>query len=386
MRRTLSRSLRFEMVGFAFLLLCTTLAIADDREFNPSQYPPPGKLVDIGGWRLHLHCTGADGPAVVFLSGAGDFSFDWSLVQPAVADFALACSYDRAGSAWSDPGPIPRTMRQEAYELHSLLQKAGVDRPYVLVGHSYGGLLVRRFAESYPDEVAGMVLVDPTHEDTVLMVNSKLVRMREMANKDMPVPAVQTKLASPPRSPSPKELQEFRDFQKFIKADQIQSPFDRLPAPVQSVRLWALSRPLVPEGQGYMAEEMAEMHAGQRVTEHSLGDKPVEIIIPTKRVETPPGISADEWAKLNEEKVRQKESLGRLSRNSKVVVAPRSGHHVMLDEPAVVVQAVREVVEAARGHSRLGLPSKTGRPEGQDRPGKGAANSSPVQSQPRRTN
>jgi pimeloyl-ACP methyl ester carboxylesterase len=98
---------------------------------NPSstqESTQPVKLVDLGGWRLHLQCVGAGGPAVVFVSGAGDFSFDWSLVQPEVARFARACAYDRAGDAWSDPGPIPRTMKQEVYELHTLLHKAGVGK------------------------------------------------------------------------------------------------------------------------------------------------------------------------------------------------------------------------------------------------------------------
>src|SRR5262249_33498570 len=151
----------------------------------------------------------------------------WALVQPEVARFARACAYDRAGDAWSDPGPVPRTMRQESYELHTLLARAGMAPPYVLVGHSYGGLLVPAYAERYPDEVAGMVLVDPTHEDTVLIMNGKLVRMRELAT-GKPVPDVKTRMTEPARPPTPKELQEFRDLRKFLKTDRIQAPFDRL--------------------------------------------------------------------------------------------------------------------------------------------------------------
>jgi pimeloyl-ACP methyl ester carboxylesterase len=134
-------------------------------------------LVDIGGYRLHIHVTGKGDPTVVLIAGAGDFSFDWSLVQPGVARFTRVCSYDRAGSAWSDLGPTPRTMKQEAYELHLLLQKAGLRGPFILVGHSQGGLIARVYADQYPEEVAGMVLADSTHEDTTLMIQGKLVHL-----------------------------------------------------------------------------------------------------------------------------------------------------------------------------------------------------------------
>jgi len=126
-------------------------------------YPPPGQLVDVGGWRLHLHCSGEarpSQPTVILEAGIGDFSVEWSLVQPKAAAFARVCSYDRAGDGWSELGPHPRTLRQVVYELHTLLGKAGVRRPYVLVGHSYGAWPVRLFASTYRAEVAGMVLVE----------------------------------------------------------------------------------------------------------------------------------------------------------------------------------------------------------------------------------
>src|SRR5215467_7402356 len=126
-------------------------------------FPPPGKLIDVGGWRLHLNCTGerkTTAPTVILESGVGDFSVEWSLVQPEVAKFARVCSYDRAGDGWSDMGPHPRTFRQIVYELHTLLEKGGVHSPLILVGHSYGGWLVRVYQATYPKEVAAMVLVE----------------------------------------------------------------------------------------------------------------------------------------------------------------------------------------------------------------------------------
>src|SRR3989441_5358143 len=117
-----------------------------------AQMPPisaPGQLVDLGGWRLHLNCTGhgsASQPTVILEAGAGGFSVDWSLVQPEVARFARVCSDDRAGLGWSDLGPRPRTLRQVVWELHTLLEKADVRPPYLFVAHSYGGILARLFA------------------------------------------------------------------------------------------------------------------------------------------------------------------------------------------------------------------------------------------------
>src|SRR5262245_57066483 len=119
--------------------LWITLAVmpmgAYSRQASDTQgYPTPGKRVDLGGYRLHSHAAGKGNPAVVLVAGAGDFSLDSSLVQPEVARFARVCSYDRAGFGWSDLGPTPRTMQQEAAELHLLLKKAGIKAPYVLVG------------------------------------------------------------------------------------------------------------------------------------------------------------------------------------------------------------------------------------------------------------
>src|SRR5215475_394970 len=139
------------------------VTVAPQSQPEQPPFPPPGRLVDVGGWRLHLNCTGearASQPTVILEAGLGDFSVEWSLVQPGVAKFARVCSYDRAGDGWSELGPHPRTLRQIVYELHTLLDKAGVKPPLVVVGHSYGGWLVRLYASTYPADVAGMVLVE----------------------------------------------------------------------------------------------------------------------------------------------------------------------------------------------------------------------------------
>ena len=137
------------------------VATAIDRR----SYPAPGHLVDVGGYTLHLHCVGTGSPTVILEAAAAATSAHWSWVQPDVATTTRICAYDRAGMGWSAPGPEPHDGHHIAIELHTLLTQAGIAGPYVLVGHSFGGLYVRTYAAAYPGEVAGMVLVDATHPD-----------------------------------------------------------------------------------------------------------------------------------------------------------------------------------------------------------------------------
>ncbi len=128
-------------------------------------YPPPGRLVDIGGYRLHIYCLGKGSPTVILDALFPGTVSNWAWVQPEVAKTTRVCAYDRAGLGWSDSGPEPRDAMQHARELHALLANAGEAGPYVLAGHSLGGLSVRMYADQYPDEVAGMVLIEGTNPD-----------------------------------------------------------------------------------------------------------------------------------------------------------------------------------------------------------------------------
>lgn len=135
---------------------------------DQSNYAAPGQRVDVGGYRLHLYCTGinaAGNSTVILEQGLGGISSAWALIQPEVAKATRVCSYDRAGMGWSDLSPEPRDAQHIAAELHTLLQNAKIDGPYVLVGWSFGGLYARQYAGQYPDEVAGMILLDSSHPD-----------------------------------------------------------------------------------------------------------------------------------------------------------------------------------------------------------------------------
>ncbi len=333
------------------LLLWSSVTAVGQLTSRPA---PPGKLIDLGGYRLHLNCTGNKGPTVVLIPGAGDFSFDWSLVQPNIAQFARVCGYDRAGFAWSDPGPIPRTMKQEAFELHAMLGAAHVRGPYILVGHSLGGLVTRVYASQYPREVAGIVLIDSTHEDTTLMLNGKLAHMRELAKTD-PVPAVQTMKSGPPKPVSKEVLDRF---ESNLKANppQIGATFKKLPESIQTMRLWFLSQPPRAAGGGmdFFAEELRDMYNSRAKAAYQLGNSPLVVLLPKAEYGNPPeGIDAAEWKRINEEKRQQKIEFTNLSHNSKLIVAEKSGHHIQLDEPQVVIDAVRLVVDASRQNKSL---------------------------------
>lgn len=328
------------MRAAAFLSALLILHVSAD-----DQPVPLGRLVDLGGYRLHLYCTGTGRQTVVLSPGGGDFSFDWYLVQQQVSAFARVCSYDRADSAWSDPGPQPRTLRQEAYELHLALQRAKERGPYILVGHSMGGLVVRIFAERYPEATAGMVLVDATSPDATLGYNGKLAHMRELAAS--PIPDIQTMKTSPPKLIG-------EDRKKDSGKPTIHPPFDRLPVEIQQLQLWAQSLPPRAEnGKDYLPEEMNELYQHSLAMPHPLGDRPLISIIAMRQDAPPKDFPQAQWDALSEEKRAQKRAYRDLSTNSKVVEDPIAGHSVHLDDPDTVVAAIRDVFDSAQRHAPL---------------------------------
>ena len=129
-------------------------------ESDQRKYPPPGVLVNVNGYKMHIYCMGEGSPTIILDHVGGGSSVDWALIQPRLAERARVCAYDRAGFGWSDYNPAPRTLAQQVNELHGLLQGTNEKAPYILVGHSYGARVDRVYAAKYPDEVAGMVLMD----------------------------------------------------------------------------------------------------------------------------------------------------------------------------------------------------------------------------------
>lgn len=158
--RRIGKALLGLIVALLALAVAGAIYQAIATKLAERAYPPPGEMVDVGGYRLHISCVGQESPTVVLDAGSGGFSAQWVRVQREVSGTTRVCAYDRAGMGWSEMGPDPRDAKQITSELHALLTKAGIEGPYVLVGHSFGGMYMQTYANRYPDEVAGVALVD----------------------------------------------------------------------------------------------------------------------------------------------------------------------------------------------------------------------------------
>jgi pimeloyl-ACP methyl ester carboxylesterase len=329
---------RAALCVIASLWAVTTLT----AQSTPPPLPAPGRLIHLGGWRLHLHCSGeraAAQPLVVLEAGAGDFSVDWSLVQPSVARFARVCSYDRAGTGWSDLGPRPRTMQQIVWELHELLARAGERAPFLLVGHSYGGALVRMFQREYASDVAGLVLVDAQSDDPLrLLPGGKVGRSSDLAT-GAPIPPVKT--AGPLReSEVPARIIAMIEPQlRQMVPHANDPPRDLLPPHAQRMRSWTLGqlKHALSNDDPVEAEELGLLRADRARSPHPLGDLPLIVLSR--------GRSEDDAAGEEGHRAEQAQLVA-LSRIGRQVVAERSGHHIPLQEPELVVSAIRDEMAA----------------------------------------
>ena len=208
--------MRQSRTGFQLAVLVSAIAVSGQQVASSGSSPAdlvygrPGQLVDAGGFRLNLYCMGSGSPTVVFDSGWGDWAPAWSKVQSEIAKFTRACSYDRAGTGFSDPGPMPRTSVRIAEELRTALHHAGIGGPYILVGSAFGGDNVRTFADLYMDGVAGLVLddADPTDVEPKAMqeeehrghagIPSDLRDCRNAIAEHKPLPAQPASSGQPP--------------------------------------------------------------------------------------------------------------------------------------------------------------------------------------------
>jgi pimeloyl-ACP methyl ester carboxylesterase len=269
--------------------------------------PPPGHLVDIGGYRLHLWCTGDGAPAVILDTGLGGSTPGWGFVQPDVARFTRVCSYDRAGMGYSDPGPSPRTARRIASELAELLARSGIGGPVVLVGASIAGFNVRVFASDHPERAAGLVLVDASHED----------QAHEVPPMARFVPLLST-------------IGALRLF--GISFGQ------RIESLAPSVRQFARATSFRAAGYQAAADEIIHVRESASEVRSSRRKLTIPVLVVTG------GRGAYEnWRQLQRDQAS-------LSERGCLMIAEQSGHVVPIDQPDVIVDAIRTVVETARGH------------------------------------
>ena len=282
------------------------------------RYPAPGQLVDIGGFRLHIQCVGTGSPTVVLDAGLSGSSLDWSLVQPELGRTTRVCAYDRAGMGWSDPGPQPRSPRQIADELHTLLTNAGITGPYVLVGHSLAGKNVRLFALSHPEQVAGMVLVDARSEYVDADTSPAEVQAFQRAS------AVQALLYRVARSVG------------LVRV--IGASFWGAPAMPREMRTEGMLLQTSQRGVDAQTAEGLERAADDALLQAapSLGDRPL-IVLASEQNST----AIPSWAEAQRRQAA-------LSSDSRLIVAQGSGHAIHWDQPALVIDAVRQVIEEVR--------------------------------------
>lgn len=325
------------LILLAILMIAGAIYQSAASASDEKKYPPPGKLYDVGEYRLHLYCVGEGSPTVILEAGAGNPALGWYFVQKDVAGFTRVCAYDRPGYGWSEPASSPLTREQVATTLHRLLETAGVPSPYILVGHSAGGEYIRSFERQYPTDVVGMVLVDSSHETETLRYPAKFLEGRKTQSLTM----------------------------RICRA---LSPF----GVIRATRLWysLIPKTLVSSdiGDAVMSTMYRTTYCkasddentvfevlGQADKPGSLGDLPLVVLsagalydaIP-KAVVTSLG-GPDVLALVIKVHDENQQLLVELSTQGKLIVAEKSGHEIHWYQPQFVIDAIQEIVEQVRG-------------------------------------
>ena len=344
------------------VLLISTVSLGQEPTSSGSSpsdivYARPGQLVDGGGFRLNLYCMGSGSPTVVFDSGWGDWAPAWSKVQPEIAKWTRACSYDRAGTGFSEPGPMPRTSVRIAEELRTALHHAGMAGPYILVGHAFGGDNVRTFADLHMDEVAGLVLVDADSDDVgpealreeqhraVAGLPSDLRDCRKAIAEHRPLPTQDLG----PGKPQKTCAQQFF-FRGFPEAEW---------SPELNAKVLEIAQTKVAMYDAFSSEMEQTSSDESYLQQHrrSFGSRPIRVLtsgnhgvahLESKPADTPKHL------KYEQDTTAAQSRWLALSSNSKQVFAHNSSEYIQFDEPETLINAVREVCDQARKQLRKG--------------------------------
>jgi pimeloyl-ACP methyl ester carboxylesterase len=312
-------------------------------------YARPGRLVDAGGFRLNLYCMGNGSPTVVFDSGWGDWAPAWSKVQPQIAKWTRACSYDRAGTGFSDPGPMPRTSVRIAEELRTALHRAGIAGPYILVGSAFGGDNVRTFADLYMREVAGLVMVDADSDD----VGPEALREEaHRAHASIPSDLRDCRNAiaghKPSPAASPGQPQQTCAQQFFFRGLPEAEWSPELNAKVLEI---AQTRLAMYDAYASEMEQTPADEAWLQRRRRSFGSRPIRVLtsgnhgvghLESKPADTPKHVQYEQETTLAQARWLE------LSSNAKQIFARDSSEYIQFDKPEIVINAIREVYDDAR--------------------------------------
>lgn len=311
-------------IGMSRLILAVAsivLLLIDPLRAEQNSLDPPGRLLDVGGFRLHLHCVGAGSPAVILDAGLGGSANDWSKVQFLLAGTTRVCTYDRAGYGWSDSGPAPRTTSRIASELRTLLARAKLPPPYIVVGHSFGSYNMRLFSSFYPDDTAGLVLVDAPHEG---------------------------------------QLSDFFQNQA-IRAIDPQGLLPQLWRPelatvLSSVDLGAIAPLLGLKAKtlgAILGELAAFRESGSELSASSLDQSfPLVVIMHGRRV-LPPG----EWGdQLEQEWLRLQREMAASHPHGRFLIAERSAHLIPREQPELITREIQNIVRGFAYGEKLRAP------------------------------
>lgn len=308
-------------IGISYQYIATKI---DDYK-----YPAPGIMVDVGGFKLHIKCSGSGNPTIILDAGMGCSSIDWTFVQQGVEQFAHVCSYDRAGLGWSEKSPNPRTSIYIVEELHTLLHNIHAQPPYILVGHSFGGNNIRLYANTYPDEVFGVILVDSSSE--------KVLQLFDELNKQLP-------------QPTPPLLERIKNYilqsriAVYLGIKRLQYLFRDVsyPDPIKNVLIAkTLTTKFRTTDEVTPALESSEQLA-QSI--NTLQHKPLTVITTGK---------FDGSEKHREIWLACQKELTQLSKQSKQLIAEKSGHMINHDQPEIIIDAIREMVEEYRHNKNI---------------------------------
>jgi pimeloyl-ACP methyl ester carboxylesterase len=323
------------LVALVGLGLAGALYESAARERELSRVAAPGQLVDVGGHRLHIVCLGektAGQPTVILESGVGGWSIHWHAVQRQAAQFARVCAYDRAGYGWSEAGSPPRDGRRVAAELHALLARSGEPGPYLLVGASRGGQYIRLYQTAYPEQVAGLVLVDAEPED--FRAQSALGQNAHAQNR-----AIFSVMGALSR------VGVFR----LLGDDPASTPeMPCLPWMVKALPSEAHAAYLAVEGQprcfdALLREEAAtEQREAQLRQAGRLGDLPLVVL-----ARGIPAGATEQAAQAEQVWQALQQGLARRSSRGTLIQATRSGHNIALDQPELVIDAIRRAMREA---------------------------------------